>query len=243
MSAAHFTRAAARFASAARSTCSAGSSSPSTSRKAEGAHRLGPAAGRNVRNVSRIVAVLEWRCTAISVSVRMIAERGSRTRTPPRPPRGPRAMSGAPNCATSCFGQRLDRGGAIVVARFDDLHQGRPAERSDAEKSAAERRARLALRASRIGVGEHERARHRPLARLRRALEHEGVGRIEPDGAQELHRPFGPPRLRIEPGRLGQRRDQRSPLDIGLARSAAPADRRCRRCRGAPLSPAASRVR
>ena len=67
-----------------------------------------------------------------------------------------------------------------VVARLDDLHQRRPAERRDAEKAAAERRARLAFERRRIAVPEHEGAGHRPFARLGRLLEDERVRRIEP---------------------------------------------------------------
>src|SRR5205085_3331786 len=62
---------------------------------------------------------------------------------------------------------------------------------ADAKEAGAERNAGLALEARRIGAEEREAARHRPLARLGRVREHEGVGRIEPDGAQQLH-PRGP---------------------------------------------------
>ena len=41
--------------------------------------------------------------------------------------------------------QRLDQRGAIVLARLDDLHQRRPAERRHAEEAAAEGGARLAV--------------------------------------------------------------------------------------------------
>ena len=58
---------------------------------------------------------------------------------------------------------------------------------STPRNAAAKRRARLAFELRRILVPEHERARHRPFAGLGRALEHERVGRIEPDGADQLH--------------------------------------------------------
>ena len=86
----------------------------------------------------------------------------------------------------------FDQGRAIRRARLDDLHQRRPAERLDAEKPAAERRARLALERVGIRVPERERARHRPFAGLGGPLEHERVGGIEPDGADQLH-VRGPP--------------------------------------------------
>ena len=56
------------FAIAARSTSSAGSSSPSTSRKANARSGFGPSLGRRVRNVSRISPPSCERCMAISVS-------------------------------------------------------------------------------------------------------------------------------------------------------------------------------
>jgi hypothetical protein len=80
--------------------------------------------------------------------------------------------------------QRIDRGTTIVVAGFDDLHQRRPTQRLHAEKAGTERRAFLALHCFRIVIPEHERARDRPFAGLGRGFEHEGVRRIEADGAQ-----------------------------------------------------------
>ena len=100
-------------------------------------------------------------------------------------------MSGAPNCATSCCASRSTTRCAVCLACLDDLHQRRPAERVDAEKRAAKGRARLAFQLRHILVPEHESARHRPFAGLGGALEHERVGRIEPDGAQQFH-VFGP---------------------------------------------------
>ena len=50
----------------------------------------------------------------------------------------------------------------------------------------------LPLQARHVHRREREGARHRPFAGLRRALEHERVGRVEPDGAQQLHE-RGPP--------------------------------------------------
>src|SRR5262249_50767084 len=68
-----------------------------------------------------------------------------------------------------------------------------PAERLDAEKARAERRSRLAFELVGILVPERKSARHGPLAWLRSAFEHKGVGRIKPDGAQEFHLDFGAP--------------------------------------------------
>ena len=89
-------------------------------------------------------------------------------------------------------GQRFDDGCAIGFARFDDLRQRRPAERLHAEEAAAEGGAWRSIERGRVGMAEHEGARDRPFARLSRTIEHECVGRIEADGAQELHR-RGPP--------------------------------------------------
>ena len=88
--------------------------------------------------------------------------------------------------------QQLDGRRAVLLARLDDLHQRRPAERVDAEKARAKRRARLAFQRRRIEVRERERPRDGPFAGLGGLLEHEGIGRIEPDGAQQLH-VRGPP--------------------------------------------------
>src|SRR5262249_25432088 len=99
---------------------------------------------------------------------------------------------GGPEFFLELFRERLDHLGAILLARLDDLHQRRPAERRDAKKAATEGRALLAGELGRVDVGEHEGAGHRPFAGLGRPLEHEGVGRIGPDGAQKLHR-RGPP--------------------------------------------------
>src|SRR6516225_2824999 len=88
--------------------------------------------------------------------------------------------------------QHFDLGGAIAFVRLHDLHQRRPAERRDAEEPRPELRARLALQRARIRVPEYERAAHRPLAWLSRTMKDKRVGRIEPDGAKELHA-RGPP--------------------------------------------------
>ena len=110
-----------------------------------------------------------------------------RTRLLLPPPRARVAMSGAPKCATSCLRQRIDRRGAVVFARLDDLHQRRPAERADAEKSAAERRCAPCLRAPPDRCPRTRKRRTPPIRRARPPLEHECIGRIEPDGAQQLH--------------------------------------------------------
>src|SRR6185503_35108 len=88
--------------------------------------------------------------------------------------------------------QQGDRRGTVRLAGLDHLHERGPAERVDAEETRPEGRAPLSLEARHIHRREGEGARHRPFARLRRALEHEGVRRVEPDGAQELHE-RGPP--------------------------------------------------
>ena len=111
-----------------------------------------------------------------------------------------------------------------------------PASTSRATRRRESRRGRPRAPCLRASAGsafaEHERARHRPFAGLGRALEHEGVGRIEPDGAQQLHE-RGPPRCRIEPRRRGERRQQSLRGRPRPCRCAAPEDRRCRRCAAA----------
>src|SRR5437763_4386657 len=89
-------------------------------------------------------------------------------------------------------GQKFHQVSAIVLRRVDDLHQRRPAPRPHPKKATAERRPILAGQPGRIAVVEPERARYGPVPRLGRRVEHERVGWIERDGAQELHR-RGPP--------------------------------------------------
>src|SRR3974377_2348016 len=83
--------------------------------------------------------------------------------------------------------QRVDRGEPVVLARLHDLHQRRPTERGDAEEPGAEGGARLASQCCQIAIPEHEGPRHRPLTRLGRLFENEGVGGIKPYGAQQPH--------------------------------------------------------
>ena len=81
---------------------------------------------------------------------------------------------------------------AISLVRFDDLSQRRAAERAQSQKAGAECGARLALQACRVAMRKGEGARHGPFTGLRRLIENERIRRIEPDGAQQLHR-RGPP--------------------------------------------------
>ena len=112
--------------------------------------------------------------------------------------------------------QRVDQSNTVGLACLHDLHQGRPAERIHAEKAGAERAAGLALQIVGLDIGKDKGARHRPFAGLGGVLEYKCIRRIEPDGAQEFH-VRGPLRLGIEPGRLGERGQQRMALGIGLA--------------------------
>ena len=89
-------------------------------------------------------------------------------------------------CAKMCdqlLGQRVDRGETICLAHVDDLHQGRPAERGDAEKARAECGARFAVKRRRILVPKDESAGNRQLARLCGHIENECVRCIEANGA------------------------------------------------------------
>ena len=180
-------------------------------------HRLRLALrGCSVRNASRTSPSSDVRCTAISVSADDCTASSANATSSSAAARAA-ARSGAPKCATSCCASSSDERRAIRLARLDDLHQRRPAERLDAEKPAAKRRARPCPRASPASVvPEHERARHRPFAGLGRALEHERVRGIEPDGAQQLHsaRPAG---FRDRARTAWRAPARASALDVGLA--------------------------
>ena len=80
----------------------------------------------------------------------------------------------------------------------------------------------------RIAIPERERARHRPFAGLRRHVEHERVGWIERDGAQELHS-RGPPSFGIEPGRRCASAFISPAARSCLSRSGGAKDHRCHR--------------
>ena len=205
-------------ASCARSTASPGSSSPSTSRNENA--RIGLRSPRGCKRAERLAdrAVLELPAHR-DQRVRPDGRRARpRTRPRPRPRRARRRDRARRSRASSCCASSVDQRGAVGFARLDDLHQRRPAQAFRAEKAAAEGRKR-ALPDEFCGVcgvfGEHERAGHRPFARLGGALEHEGVGRIEPDGAQKLH-DFGPPVAGSNHDGDGQRGEQAQPLDPGL---------------------------
>src|SRR5215472_1973999 len=90
------------------------------------------------------------------------------------------------------FREKFHQRAAIVLRRVDDLHQCRPAPGPHSEKTAAESRTLLAAQLGWVPITKSERARYRPIARLGRSVEHERVGWIERDGAQELHK-RGPP--------------------------------------------------
>ena len=170
-----------------RSTVSAGcSSSPSTSRKENARAGFCPARGRSVRKVSRTSPLSKERCTATSVS-RGWLHSDSAKATSSSAAATASATVGRAEMRGQMFRQCVDDGQPVGVVRFDDLHQRRPAERSNTEKAAAERRARLAFQCRRVAVPEGKGARHRPLARLGRLLEHESVRGIEADGAQQFH--------------------------------------------------------
>ena len=86
--------------------------------------------------------------------------------------------------------QRVDRGEPVVVAsrRSAPVWTSRATARRGSRSGT--RRAPAFHRGG-IAVPKHERARHRPFAGFRGALEYERVRRIEADGAQQL--PRGPP--------------------------------------------------
>ena len=143
-----------------RSTSSAGSSSPSTGTNEKA--RIGRAVprGRSVRNASRMARSSNVRRTAISISRGWSHSEAANA-----------TSSSAALVAASRSGRRTARRafcehrhgcGAIRFARVDDLHQGGPAKRCDAEKTAAEGGARLALEACGLRIRKHERAGHGP---------------------------------------------------------------------------------
>src|SRR5262249_24721330 len=132
---------------------------------------------------------------------------------------------GRPEPLDQTLCKHFDDCGAVVLARLDDLHQGRPTERIDAEEAAAKGRARLADEPLRVDAKERESAGDCPFAGFGRLTEHEGVRRIEANGFDELHS-RGPPvsasshavsaSLAINGRRstslFGARRTRRSPL-------------------------------
>ena len=91
-----------------RSTASAGSSSPSTSRNENARAGFAPPRGRKVRNVSRTSPLSNVRCTAISVSGGWLqSDSANATSSSAAARAAPR--SGAPKCATSCCGKHVDQ--------------------------------------------------------------------------------------------------------------------------------------
>ena len=158
-----------------RSTASAGSSSPSTSHEGEGARRLRAFARAQRAELLAHRAVFEGAVHGDQRVLRLRAQRfGEGDLFFRRCAR--RRQIGRAEVLDQLLRQRFDQRGALAGVGLDDLHQRRPPERFDAEEAAAERRARLAFDQSvGIAVPEREGARHRPLARLGRALEHESV--------------------------------------------------------------------
>ena len=204
------------FASATRSTSSAGSSSPSTSRNENARIGLRSPRGCSVRNASRTSPSSKRAMHRDQRVGRMIAERRRRTRLPPRPRRAP------PRCRARRTARRAAAPAARPARRGPPRSPRRSAPASTSRatrcRGTPPRNAERALPSSfaDVRVPEHERARHRPFAGLGGALEHERVGRIEPDGAQQLH-VRGPRGLRIEPGRRGEQRHELPALDLDLA--------------------------
>ena len=170
---------------------------------------------------------------------RVVAERGGeRELLLGRGDARPRC-SGAPNCATSCFASVSIAASAVVVAR---LARSAPASTSRASatprKPRAERRARLAFERCRDRRRQNTNAPDTAHSPGSAALSNTNVS----DGSSRMVRSsFTAAALRvvgIEP-----RRRRRAPAPARGARPrpcpcAAPADRRCRRCRGARPSPA-----
>ena len=80
----------------------------------------------------------------------------------------------------------IDDARALVLAHRRHDAQGRPAERGQPEKARPQGGALLGAERLGIDIPEDEGARDRPFARLRRTLEDERVGRIEPQCARKF---------------------------------------------------------
>ena len=224
----------------ARSTVSPGSLLALDLAGTRSAHRLALAARTQRAERFADLAVLS-KCGAPRPACRADDRRATpRKRTPPRPrPSRPRRCSARRNRATRCCASvsiAAMRSSSLASTICTSVDQP-----SDCTPRKPERNAARSLPSIAAGsaIPEHEGAGHRPFARLGRALEHEGVGRIEPDGAQQLHL-RGPP---VSGSSHDDVATAHRPANAAPARSrpcAAPADRRSRRSRGAtPLSGAA----
>ena len=182
------------FASAARSTLSPGLLLALDIEERKRPHRLALAARMQACGTLR-GSRHPRRCGAPRSACRADGRRARpRTRTPPRPPRARvgeigRAEVGRGDAAPACRSRARGR------PRSPRRSAPASTSRATATPRKPPRNAARALPSSVAGIGvrEHEGAGHRPFARLGRALEHERVRRIEPDGAQQLHWLVGPP--------------------------------------------------
>ena len=141
-----------------------------------------------------------------------------RTRIPPRPRRPRPRCSGAPKCVDELLRQRVDRGEAVVLARLDDLHQRRPAERGTPRKPA--RNAARALPSSVAGSSsENTNAPDTAHSPGSAARSNTNVS----DGSSRMVRSSfivsatWAPASRDRATTARRARQQRPPLDVGLA--------------------------
>ena len=82
--------------------------------------------------------------------------------------------------------QSRNRFRAILLAGLHDHRQRREAQRIDAQKAGAKRMPLLGFHGVRLAIGKQKATRNRPFAGLRRTLENERVGRIEPNRARQF---------------------------------------------------------
>ena len=173
--------------------------------------------------------------------VRVIAERGGEGDSSSAAARAA-SRSGAPKCVDELLRQHVDRGRAIVLARLDDLHQRRPAERCR-RRGSPPRNAARALPSSVAGSASANTkapdTAHSPGSAARSNTK-------VSDGSSRMVRSSFTSRPSASPDRATTARRAPAPARAARPRPcpcAAPADRRCRRCRGARPSPARAAAR
>ena len=183
--------------------------------------------GVSVRNASRMPPSSYLRATRHQHALGMVAERGrERDLLLGRRARG--GEIGRTEVLDQALRQQLDGCRAIRLARLDDLHQRRPAERVDAEEARAERRARLARRAPRTSASANANAPGTAHSPGSAARSNTNVS----DGSSRMVRSSFMRAALRSPDRARTGSRARPPGHAGPApsgRATAPADRPCRR--------------